>query len=905
MKKRLKKLAAIGGAVSLLTVSALSYAPSNAKALTANEKLDNHVIFQSFSLYQPYESNMYNVLSSKGEELKGLGITDIWLPPAYRSFDMARYMEGYAIADRYDLGEFNQGPNNTQATKYGTSDELKNMINTLHDDGLKLQLDLVPNQMLGLPEREAVYVTRTDSNGNLFRNPFTTGKYTGIRGDLYLGYTKGGGQGQAKYGYIKQWNKNYFNGTSLQGLGMGRVMTDLNGKAYRYLGPNNSENYIPSWLNEAANAGKINTVDGYLSVDGWYAAKDATTSDNYWKPMLINYEKDTNYLTYMKENGYESVEAIINGDNGDIATKTDAYLKSQAAYGYGSEDKSYQNYHDGIDTGDQFLFVNENGTSLHTINRTMGSNGEFLVGMDIDNSNPKVQKEQINWMNWLLDNYKFDGFRIDAASHYDKQILLDEMDVKRDHFGSDNDSNLSYIESYSSIQNSFENNNGNGQLAMDYGLYYAFQDVLSKGGSSKPLTNLATNSVVNRSSSKNSTATPNWSFVNNHDQEKNRINKIILGLTGIKEGQVYEKGQEKSLDSVYTKELEKQAIDIYEEDMKQADKKYAAENVISQYAYLLTNKNTVPTVYYGDLYDTNSSYMTDETIYYSAITNLLKARKAYAYGDQKTTYYTSNTSSKTAGKDLLASVRLGNDRTTGLATVISNSSKINTTIKVDMGKVHANQVFKDATGFSKQKLVTDSKGILTVQVKGTQNAQVNGYLGVWVPTKDKVPTVGWEKVQSDVYQGKTVKVKPQLKNTTAAIASVTYSSSNTSVATVDKSGNVKGSKKTGTADINATITTKDNYVLYSTAKVKVNGNTVTLKKNSTTLKLGKKETISVKTSSDKIKSVSYKSSNTKIATVSSKGQVTAKKTGKTTITATYKTQAGYTVTKKFTVTVKK
>ncbi|WP_035322188.1 glycoside hydrolase family 70 protein [Peribacillus kribbensis] len=902
-KKNHFKKGLIIGTISLLTAASFQFTPSKAKAYTSSETLDNRVIFQSFSLYQPYESNMYKELSQKGDLLKEWGVTDVWMPPAYRSFGMARYMEGYAISDRYDLGEFNQGPNGTTATKYGTSEELKSVLNTLHTKGLKVQEDLVPNQMLGLTDREAVLVRRTDNNGNLFRNPFMTGNYSKIRADLYLAYTKGGGQGQQKYGYIKQWNKNYFNGTSLQGQGMGRIMTDENGTPYRYLGPGKSDNYLPDWLSEAGDVGKINNVDGYLSIDGWYAAKDAATSDQYWKPMLTRYSAD--YQAYMKEHGYETIDSIIEGDNGDIAKKTDAYIQSKPAYGYGSEDRSYQNDNSGIDGMDQFLFVGENGLTNHGINRTIGNNNEFLVGMDIDNSNPTVQKEQINWMNWLIDTYKFDGFRIDAASHYDKQVLLDEMDVKKDHFGSDQNNHLSYIESYSNVQNQFEKEYGNGQLVMDHNLYYSLQNALARG-TNKPgaLKTIASNSVVNRTASSIVDPTPNWSFVNNHDQEKNRVNNIILGLTGIKPDQKYAPGQEKALDALYTKENETKALNMYNEDMKQIVKKYTQSNVVSQYAFLLTNKDTVPTVFYGDLFKTNSSYMKEKTPYYTSITNILKARKAYAYGKQAVTSYQTNTSTKTAGQDLIASVRYGKDRNTGIATVIGNNPKTDSIIKVNMGTQHANQVFKDATGFDTNKLVTDSKGVLTVHVKGTSNPQVTGYIGVWTPSKDKTPSISWTKSNYDVYQGKKVKIQPQLKNSASKITSAKYSTSNKDIATVDSAGNVSGSKKTGKATISATVTTADHFTLYTTVQVNVKTNAVTLKYNSATLKKGSKATISVKLSTDKIKSVTYKSSNTKIATVSSSGQVTARNKGKAIVTASYKTVGGYVVTKIYTVTVK-
>jgi glucan-binding YG repeat protein len=746
-KKGFRKIAGIALA-SLLVTSSTSFSPTKAKAYSVNTTLDNHVIFQSFSLFQPYESNMYNVLSSKGDYLKDLGVTDIWLPPAYRSFGMARYMEGYAIYDRYDLGEFNQGPNNTRATKYGTSDELKSMINSLHSNGLKVQEDLVPNQMMGLSGREAVYVKRTDDSGNLFKNPYTTGQESKISNNLYLAYTKGGGEGQAKYGYIKEWNKNYFNGTSLQGQGMGRVMTDEKGIPYRYFGPNNSKNYIPSWLEDAASVNKINTVDGYLAVDGWYAAKNAATSDDFWKPMIINYSKDTGYLKYMAENGYPTLDSIINGNNGDIAAKTSAYISSQPAYGYGTEEKTLANDNSGIDGTDQFLFVKEDGSNLHSINNNLSKAFEFLIGLDIDNSNPTVQEEQRHWMNWMLDTYKFDGFRIDAASHYDKQVLLDEMAIRKQRFGNDLDNHISYIESYMASQDSFENANGNGQLSMDWALFYTLQNAIGKTEGAQSLATLATNSSVNRGDSGADKSIPNWSFTTNHDQEKNRVNTVMLDLYGIKPYQKYGNETAKSFEALYDKETEKKALAIYNADIEKVDKKYAPSNVPSQYAFILTNKGTVPTVFYGDMFKTDASYMAEPTIYNDIITNLLKVRKEFALGNQKITNYTTNTSPKNAGQDLIASVRYGTDANTGVATVIGNNPNTDTTIKVNMGSEHANQVFVDATGLHSEKITANTMGTLTIPVKGSKSALVKGYLGVWVPTNQKA---GWVKNENNTW----------------------------------------------------------------------------------------------------------------------------------------------------------
>lgn len=891
--RRTKKVS-VGLLATVVATSGLTYAPERAQAFTAGEKLDNRVIFQSFSLFQPYESNMYRTLAKKGDLLNAWGVTDVWLPPAYRSFDMARYLEGYAIADRYDLGEFPQGPGGTIPTKYGKASQLEMMVDMLHDDHIKVQMDLVPNQMLGLSQREAVYVRRATGSGKPFANPFTGGETTKTLATPYLAYTKGGGMGQAKYGYIKEWNKSYLNGTSLQGQGLGRIMTDQDGKAYRFFGVNHADNYLPEWLLEAAKTGHINTVDSYLATDGWYEV-----SPDNWKPMLTQYTKDTGYLPFMLKNGFASKEALLtSSEDKKIAALTTQYMNTKAEYGYGSEERSFQNDNSGIDTEDQFLFVDEKGMPTQKINNTMARNGEFLVGVDLANSNPEVIKEQKNWMKWMLETYKFDGFRIDAASHYDKAILKAEAEISKAHFGKQD--YLSYIESYKASQRSYMKENNNEQLIMDSDLYFTLRSAL-KASQKRPLRDLAKLSVVDREGYGATDVQPNWSFVNNHDQEKNRVNQIMLDMFGIKAGAQYSKtDQPKSFEKLYTKEKEAKALAIYNKELASPTKKYSTENIVAQYAFLLSNKNTVPTVYYGDLYQTDASYMSKTTPYYDEITNLLKVRKQYAYGKQHVAYHTSNTS-KEAGKDLISSVRFGKDRNTGVATVIGKNAGLNTTIPVNMGKTHANQVFVDASGVTKTKLVTDKNGVLTVPVKGIKTAEVNGYVGVFVPQTTKAPVATIKA--GAVYQGKTLNLKTTIANSKAAIASTRYRVLDTKKATVDSKGRLTG-KATGKTTVEATVTLKDGFVLKTVLPIETKANSVTLKASKATLKKNQTTRIAYTSATDKIKSVQYTSANKKVAQVSSRGNVRGIKAGKTTIRVTYTTAGNYKVVKTFTVTVK-
>ena len=115
---------------------------------------------------------------------------------------------------------------------------------------------------------------------------------------------------------------------------------------------------------------------------------------------------------------------------------------------------------------------------------------------------------------------------------------------------------------------------------------------------------------------------------------------------------------------------------------------------------------------------------------------------------------------------------------------------------------------------------------------------------------------------------------------------LSWSSSNTNIATVNQNGLVTA-KKIGTATI--TVSTTDGSNLSASCVVTVTGITnISLNKSSTTIYAGDTETLSATiTPSDVInKTLTWSSSNTNVATVDQNGKVTAKKVGTATITAT-------------------
>ena len=138
-----------------------------------------------------------------------------------------------------------------------------------------------------------------------------------------------------------------------------------------------------------------------------------------------------------------------------------------------------------------------------------------------------------------------------------------------------------------------------------------------------------------------------------------------------------------------------------------------------------------------------------------------------------------------------------------------------------------------------------------------------------------------------IYPGKTAKINVKYSNTTAQTTK-TWASSNTSVATVDQNGVVKG-VKAGKATITLTVQNPgDAQALVLTKDVTVKQYVTSIKLNASTKAIynGKSFTLkaTVNPKNAAYKTVTFSSNNTRIATVNAKGVVVGKKPGTAYIT---------------------
>ena len=161
---------------------------------------------------------------------------------------------------------------------------------------------------------------------------------------------------------------------------------------------------------------------------------------------------------------------------------------------------------------------------------------------------------------------------------------------------------------------------------------------------------------------------------------------------------------------------------------------------------------------------------------------------------------------------------------------------------------------------------------------------ING-VNVTRPTSVKLNRTGTVKLKMT----DTLKLKATMKPATA-LSKLTWKSSNTKVATVSQSGNVKP-KKPGTTTITVkTANGKTAKVRVKVVAVKPTKVEIT-KGSKATIRVGQKLTLKTKlTPAKATTTLTWSTSDKNVATVSSKGVVTAKKKGTATITV--KTENG-------------
>jgi len=119
---------------------------------------ENQTMFQGFEWYIPPDHQHWKRLTKAIPSLAALGITRMWIPPACKA--SWHDNNGYDIYDLYDLGEFDQ--KGGRRTKWGTKEELVEMVDAANAHGVGILFDAVLNHKAAADYAETVLAVRVD-----------------------------------------------------------------------------------------------------------------------------------------------------------------------------------------------------------------------------------------------------------------------------------------------------------------------------------------------------------------------------------------------------------------------------------------------------------------------------------------------------------------------------------------------------------------------------------------------------------------------------------------------------------------------------------------------------------------------------------------------------------------------
>lgn len=250
-----------------------------------------------------------------------------------------------------------------------------------------------------------------------------------------------------------------------------------------------------------------------------------------------------------------------------------------------------------------------------------------------------------------------------------------------------------------------------------------------------------------------------------------------------------------------------------------------------------------------------------------------------------------NTAEVTGVELNYTSYTLENNSSFQLEAYVKPDNARNKSVTWSVQGIGANYISVSDTGLVTAKKTGTARVLATTVEKKLTASCIVTVVAQIVP----VTSVSLNNTVLSIKQGKTATLTASVYPSNATNKYVSWSSSNTNVATISNSGVITAVNQ-GSSTI--TVTTNDGHktatcVVTVTEPTRVTG--VSLDKSSLSLKVDRTSslTANVLPSDAYDKSISWSSSNVNVATVNNKGEITAKAVGTTTITATT-TDGGFT-----------
>ena len=275
---------------------------------------NNETMMQYFEWYLPNDGLWWKRCAAKAENLSALGITQVWLPPAYKGTSQEDV--GYSVYDMYDLGEFDQ--KGTIRTKYGTREEYLEAIRAFHAAGIRVFGDIVLNHRMGGDELEEIRAVTDDPENRCEQ----IGDERTI--SAWSRFTFPGRRG--KYSRFV-WDHRHFSGTDWDEI------TQEPGNIYRFAGKtwapetdpeNGNFDYLMGMNVDTRSPDVIRETEKWLN---WYLNETGIDGLRLDAVKHIRFPFYRDLLKNVRENGHPDLPAVGEYWSGDLQRLT-YYLDS-------------------------------------------------------------------------------------------------------------------------------------------------------------------------------------------------------------------------------------------------------------------------------------------------------------------------------------------------------------------------------------------------------------------------------------------------------------------------------------------------------------------------------------------------------------------------------------------------
>ncbi|KZN67829.1 alpha-amylase family glycosyl hydrolase [Pseudoalteromonas luteoviolacea] len=364
-------------------------------------------------------------LANKAPALSQAGFSSIWIPPPSKGnwgiIDM-----GYGIYDHYDLGSYLQ--KGTVETRFGSQQELTNMITKLQQNNIQVYADVVLNH---------IYTNEQDSEPNPAVKAYAMHK---AHNHLHVAYPSNEISWQLKdvqgriyikiqgYGSTMPWNQ------------------DISQRGYQLTITDAKDAQISSllYIEQEPNDGQFAAIrPGNNAFSGLNTAIrgqiiDKQDIDEYWldvptqRDLFIKLSAKQGTLNSSNQwtdsaqsNGFFPVEVWqqitpsapakeITTTHLQAYTNTKIIPPERNQYGnYPSSDNGWQ-YAD-FHPVDEHDWLGDLGSDNIITNTKM-------FGNDSNTFSPRVQQKLIDWGKWLKNEHHFDGFRLDFVRGFQPEF---------------------------------------------------------------------------------------------------------------------------------------------------------------------------------------------------------------------------------------------------------------------------------------------------------------------------------------------------------------------------------------------------------------------------------------------------------------------------------------------------